>query len=717
MCNDIKDVKDMKIDLHCHTKKIKKGDPTTRNVTAELFKEKITRADIRIAAITNHNHFDVEQYKQLRDCVEECCDVWPGVELDIVGQSQKRGHLIVVANPDNLEQFNSSVRELINNQDENTVVFSLDEVYKNLDKCDVIYIFHYNKTPSVDEEDIEELRSKVSKKARIFGEPSNLRSLGVYANLGGNVIMGSDVRDWSDYENKKFSELRLPVSSFAQFCKLAEKDETVVNTLLGSKTYNEYTANPYPGVSIKIPLYRDVNIIFGQKGTGKSEILKSLISVLRNQGVKCETYIGGNRETQFGEFLKTSDMTRLSSKVGVDECSNEFNYIMKFREHMPTLFSDYLEWYETKDNSKNKQRMKITEARITPQRDPSIYDEYKEESKTSQAICGALSKIRIEEYFSEEESEQFRKLAMKLVSATREAQFAELVLNESVMLANKSIETIKNIADKHTNTKSKPSTTGFTEYTCARIQLKKCVDRILKSIEADGQHERMLIGTIENKGKIYIQSTYKMLDAKSRREEFNIGINKLKRVKELLKDLSKQWFANDISSVLSELKEICDKEGIVSTSSFLGLSKQTILENGEEYNPSSGEKSILLLQKVLNTAADAYLLDEPELGMGNSYIDSTIRPQLVALAKQRKIVVVATHNANLAVRTLPYCSILRTHDSGVYSTYVGNPFNDHLVNILNKDDIKSWAFESMHTLEGGHEAFYERKEIYESGSV
>lgn len=208
-----------------------------------------------------------------------------------------------------------------------------------------------------------------------------------------------------------------------------------------------------------------------------------------------------------------------------------------------------------------------------------------------------------------------------------------------------------------------------------------------------------------------------MLDAKSRREEFNIGINKLKRVKELLKDLSKQWFANDISSVLSELKEICDKEGIVSTSSFLGLSKQTILENGEEYNPSSGEKSILLLQKVLNTAADAYLLDEPELGMGNSYIDSTIRPQLVALAKQRKIVVVATHNANLAVRTLPYCSILRTHDSGVYSTYVGNPFNDHLVNILNKDDIKSWAFESMHTLEGGHEAFYERKEIYESGSV
>lgn len=34
-----------------------------------------------------------------------------------------------------------------------------------------------------------------------------------------------------------------------------------------------------------------------------------------------------------------------------------------------------------------------------------------------------------------------------------------------------------------------------------------------------------------------------------------------------------------------------------------------------------------------------------------------------------------------------------------------------------KSDVKSWTVESMHTLEGGREAFYERKEIYESGSI
>lgn len=707
----------MKIDLHCHTKKIKKGDPETRNVTKELFVQKITQADVRIAAITNHNHFDIEQYKGFREAVKECCDLWPGVELDIVGKSEKKGHLVVVANPDNVESFNTAVCDLVKDQDVNTVVFRLDEVFEQLDKCDVIYIFHYNKEPSVDESDIDELRSMVSKKTRIFSEPTNLRSLGVYANLGGNVIMGSDVRNWGEYEKKKFAELRLPVSSFAQFCKLAEKDETVVSTLLGSKTYSEYIAHPYRGVDVRIPLYRDVNIIFGQKGTGKSEILKSLISALKSQGVKCEEYIGGDRERHFGELLKTNDMSRLVSKLGIDECRDELAFIVRYREYMPTLFNDYLDWYQTKDNSKNKQRMRITEASMIARRDPSAYSGYKEERKVSCEILSALSKIKIEEYLSEEECRQFKDLARKLSSATQEAQFAELVLIESIALANKSVEIIKGIADKHTNTKSKPSSTGFTEYTCARIQLKKSVDKILKCFEAAAHYDREQIGSLESKGKIYIQSTYKMLDEKSKAPEFSIGITKLKRVKSLLQELSRRWFDNDIQSVLSELTELCNEERIVSTSSFLGLSKQTILENGEEYNPSSGEKSILLLQKVLNTSADAYLLDEPELGMGNSYIDSTIRPQLVALAKRRKIVVVATHNANLAVRTLPYCSILRTHDSGKYSTYIGNPFVDHLVNILDKSDVKSWTVESMHTLEGGREAFYERKEIYESGSI
>ena len=159
-----------------------------------------------------------------------------------------------------------------------------------------------------------------------------------------------------------------------------------------------------------------------------------------------------------------------------------------------------------------------------------------------------------------------------------------------------------------------------------------------------------------------------------------------------------------------------EESGVSTIESFIGLSKSIVDCHGMTYEPSNGEKGILLLQQVIKGEADAYFFDEPELGMGNSYIDATIRPQISDLARRHKIVIVATHNANLAVRTLPYMSIFRKYENGDYFTYTGNPFRNELVNIDDDKDLLNWTVESMHTLEGGKEAFYERKDIYESGS-
>ena len=52
----------MRVDLHCHTKSTKKGDGDGRNVTKDLFVQKVTDADVKIVAITNHNAFDIKQY-------------------------------------------------------------------------------------------------------------------------------------------------------------------------------------------------------------------------------------------------------------------------------------------------------------------------------------------------------------------------------------------------------------------------------------------------------------------------------------------------------------------------------------------------------------------------------------------------------------------------------------------------------------------------------
>jgi ABC-type cobalamin/Fe3+-siderophores transport system ATPase subunit len=207
-----------------------------------------------------------------------------------------------------------------------------------------------------------------------------------------------------------------------------------------------------------------------------------------------------------------------------------------------------------------------------------------------------------------------------------------------------------------------------------------------------------------------------MLCKESKADEFKVGIQKLRKIQNSLSQIADN-FAKDslVSKILDFAQQVSEIE-MVDLSPLMGVVKYTIMGSEAKYEPSEGEKGILLLQKILAEESNAYILDEPELGMGNSYVNNTIIPVLASLGKSKKIVIIATHNANIAVRLLPYMSIFRTHFNGQYSTYKGNPFCDELVNIDNDDDMKNWTVESMHTLEGGHKAFYERKIIYESGN-
>lgn len=205
-----------------------------------------------------------------------------------------------------------------------------------------------------------------------------------------------------------------------------------------------------------------------------------------------------------------------------------------------------------------------------------------------------------------------------------------------------------------------------------------------------------------------------MLTKESRTNEFKCGITILKNCKLAIDEIRSSLLKENISEEISKFQEFYE-EGIKDIGVFIGVSKEIALENGEIYKPSNGERGILLMQRLLDSESDVYILDEPELGMGNSYITSNILPKLTDLAKRRKTVIIATHNANIAVGTLPYISILRTHENGVYKTYIGNPFYDELKNIEDESDTKNWTQESMHTLEGGKSAFYDRKDIYESG--
>ena len=157
----------MKIDLHCHTKRTKIGDPETRNVTLELFKEKIINSNVRIIGITNHNLFDVHQYNELKESVTGFAQVWPGIELDVKYKGNI-GHLIVIYNPEKISEFEILLNKLINEQTPDEVEIDLNEFVKDFSTKDAIFIAHdYRKAQSFSREMIEVLKSGITEKYRI----------------------------------------------------------------------------------------------------------------------------------------------------------------------------------------------------------------------------------------------------------------------------------------------------------------------------------------------------------------------------------------------------------------------------------------------------------------------------------------------------------------------------------------------------------------------
>lgn len=704
----------MKIDLHCHTKKIKAGDGKARNVTPALFKEKIELADVKIVAITNHNAFDYQQYLLLKETVNSICQVWPGVEIDVIGETKY--HLIVVTKPDDAENFSKSVTSLFEGDNLDTCAHTLEEIYHCFHTYDAIYIPHFHdKKPAISENDKRKLAELVGDDARVFIEPRNHRTLGVLANKDLSVLIGSDVKDWNQYENCTFAELRLPVGSFSEFLLLARRDTTVVETLLGKKNPIKIVGQPHSSVKIPLTIYPDVNIIFGQKGTGKTEILKSLYAEMLSSGKSCKKYIAAERSEDFSALLNIQDMELSLEKVNVGPCEDDFQALSKWTDCNPTLFSNYISWYSTRGNSNNKRRMKITEAVHDYFVTPDHFDEHKHDKTIMQLVSNKIVGIDFEEYLSTEDAELLRILLRRLGSLILAKREYDLIAQFSTKMTNYSIDSIKSLADRNSDTISRPSTAGLKEFALKRIELLQAIKRILKGLSAAEHNDRLRLGSLDGKGDIYINYKYRMLCPEERTKNFpGYNITSLRSIVGQLEYIREHILDVDIATNLEQLNTECVDNNISSLKPFLGRSKQIVTADGNEYAPSNGEMGILLLEQVLHDDADAYFLDEPELGMGNSYIDTDIRPIISNLAKRRKIVVVATHNANIAVRTLPYMSIFRIHENGHYKTFTGNPFDDRLICVEDSSDVRSWTEESMHSLEGGRDAFYERRDIYES---
>jgi hypothetical protein len=303
------------------------------------------------------------------------------------------------------------------------------------------------------------------------------------------------------------------------------------------------------------------------------------------------------------------------------------------------------------------------------------------------------------------------KIAGQLIAQT-ETKFLE---SKGIKLLNDIIDIFNDEVSKKTGRPQKPTKTGFAEYAANRIKIELAIKKIVGSIRMKITPVQEHVGSLGAKGELFCETKFIIQDGNF----VDGGYSVVRNVKKTpQKDFSTKIFSiarhiytNDLFEKIADLNGTDSIETITCISDLLQFCRHFTLD-GNAYSPSNGESSMILLYRELKEDKEIYLIDEPEKSLGNDYISETIVPLLKEKALLGKKVIIATHDANIAVRTLPYNSIYRLREKNQYYTMTGNPFSNSLKCIYNSRPELNWKEISMKTLEGGKAAFGERGKIY-----
>ncbi len=526
------------------------------------------------------------------------------------------------------------------------------------------------------------------------------------------ALSGSDNKNWTDYSENNFIELKLRVDSFEQFEMLSKKYVSVVDTLLKKKSKVLINISDDGEDDYSVPIYDDVNVIFGGKGTGKTFVLGKISEYYKSKSLILSSYNFNDVDSSLQSKLSVDTDERSLKHYSKDDFSEEFKLVSNWTEQGLPQIKNYIDYIKTRDINENKKKMVLFDSREIYSNDSKQTKTYND-LKSIREIMVKYNEFDLDKYLLPAEIVELNRTNQKLVKGIGNQYADEWIETMEINFINNFIKSCKKEIERKTETKSKPNDTGFYKYAIDKLKLSKSIFSITSSFECAFQSKDEPIGKLADDKNLSVVTNVRMLCRDSTTREFENGINDLKKLKNLLLTAKEKIFESEIVQTMSDIKTLFqENETYKSCDIFLGIEKHFSIDGCNKYIPSTGEGTMIYLDEILDAEADVYILDEPEKSLGNDYVNEVIVERINELAKSKKTVVVATHNANIAVRTLPYTSILIKYNNGVYETYIGNPFINQLKEINNSENVINWIDESQKILEGGEEAFEERGEIY-----
>lgn len=297
----------VRADFHLHTLKDKEFTYSGESTSfVGDYVSALKNASINVGIITNHNKFDIEEYKAIRKAAKkQDIFILPGVELT-VKEGANGIHTLIVFNPEEwLENGNNHIQTFLtaafatisNSENRNTKsIFDLKNVFDQLDAYgrDYFIVFaHVDQNSGLFSECrgglLESLAGFAPFRHRVLGlQKSRTRdNLGKFEKFCGYLpalVEGSDPKSISDIgKGDRCTYLKIGEYSYAAI-KFALQDyrelvsESVPNNKHGFIESISFQGGKFDGQTIIFS--RELNTLIGIRGSGKSSILEAVRYVL-----------------------------------------------------------------------------------------------------------------------------------------------------------------------------------------------------------------------------------------------------------------------------------------------------------------------------------------------------------------------------------------------------------------------------------------------------
>lgn len=260
----------MKIDLHIHTI----GD-AQRNISNDNLLDKLNKENVKLASITDHNIFDEEKFIALSKNISGIKFI-PGIEVDVIFQNKEIKHFTV------LSEKTSFIQEFENNT--NGISWEVFKQKLERTRRIVLVSAHFMKHDNRSFVDInvlknyfDEINSSFVKK--MIDLPSINKTIDVQAHLQRkyHAASFSDVRNWAEYHvvSQKLPDTSLNINSLDAYITnfVDTSYQFGMDIDASGKTYRFNLKKENREIEIELP--RGLNVVFGQKGSGKSEFINS----------------------------------------------------------------------------------------------------------------------------------------------------------------------------------------------------------------------------------------------------------------------------------------------------------------------------------------------------------------------------------------------------------------------------------------------------------